>query len=231
MTAQTSPQGYPQLSPGALYQFQPPPSQQSMSLTGQMRLLEVDELPSQYKLGAARNRWLTYIASGVLAVSVAAGVTFLIIRSTRDSVPVVGSIHIESVPPGAEVIFDNTRLTDKTPLTIDGAPVGTSHTIRLEVPRHESYEETVNIPKSGSPISVTASLKPILGKIIIDSVPANAEIHINGQLRGRTPTTINDVEMDNAKRIELRLKDYQPLVQDLKWPADGRIRINATLTR
>src|SRR5262249_38402116 len=79
------PPGYPQLAPGALSQFQPTP--QPLSLTGQMRLLEVDELPSQYKLGAAGRRWFTYIVSGILAVSVAAGVTFLIIRSTRDSVP------------------------------------------------------------------------------------------------------------------------------------------------
>ena len=34
-----------------------------MSLTGQMRLFEVDEIPSQYKLGAARRRWFTYIVS------------------------------------------------------------------------------------------------------------------------------------------------------------------------
>ena len=227
VATQTSSQGYPQLSPGALYPFQPTPKE--MSLTGQMRLYEVDELPSQYKLGAARRRWFTYITSGVLAVSVAAAVTFLIIRSTRESVPTVGSVHIVSVPPNAEVLFDGTRLSSKTPLTIDGAPVGTRHSIRLELAHHEAYEETVDIPKNGGEVPVTASLKPILGKIIIDSVPSNAEIRINGQLRGRTPTTINDIEMDNAKRLELRLKDYQPYIQDLAWPSDGKIRINAKL--
>jgi serine/threonine protein kinase len=227
---QMSPHGYPQISPGALYQFQPSPQQiQGMSITGQMRLYEADELPSQYKLGAARRRWFTYIASGVLAVSVAAAVTFLIIRSTRESVPAVGSVHIVSVPAGAEVLFDGTRLTDKTPLMLDGAPVGTRHAVRLELPRHESYEETVDIPRTGGEVSVTATLKPITGKVIVDSEPSNAEIRINGELRGRTPTTINDVDMDNAKRIELRLKDYQPFQQDLQWPSDGKVRIKATL--
>ena len=138
-------------------------------------------------------------------------------------------MHIVSVPSGAEVLFDGTRLTDKTPLTIEGAPVGTRHSIRLELSHHEPYEESVDIPKTGGEVSVTTSLKPILGKIMIDSVPPNAEIHINGQLRGRTPTTISDVEMDNAKRLELRLKDYQPFIQDLTWPSDGKIRINAKL--
>jgi hypothetical protein len=229
LATQVSPQGYPQLSPGALYQFQPSP--QEMSLTGQMRLFEADELPSHYKLGATRQRWFTYIVSGVLAVSVAAAVTFLIIRSMREATHVAGSVHIESVPSGADVLFDGTRLLDKTPLTVDEAPVGTRHTIRLELARHKPVEETIDIPRNGGEVPVMRYLKPITGKLVIDSVPPAAEIRISGQLRGRTPATLNDIDMDSAKKLELRLKDYQLFVQDLKWPPDGRIDINAKLVR
>ena len=227
VSQQLSAHGYPQLSPGALYQFQPAPQQ--LSLTGQLRLFEVDELPSQYKLGAARRRWLTYVASGVLAVSVAAVVTFLIIRSMRDSAPVVATVHVESVPSGADVLFDGTRLVEKTPLNIDGAKVGSRHTIRIELARHSAFEDSVDIPKAGGEVAVTAMLKPITGKILVDSVPSNAEVHINGQLRGRTPTTIPDLDMASARKLEIRLKGYQPFVQDLVWPADGKIQIIAKL--
>jgi hypothetical protein len=228
--AQVSPHGYPQLSPGALYQFQPTP--QGMSLTGQMRLMEIDEIPSQYKLGAARRRWFTYIVSGLLAVSVAAAVTFLIIRSTQVSTPTVGSVHVESVPPGADVLYDGTRLTDKTPLTIDNAPVGTRHTIRVELPRHQPFEDAaVDIPKSGLTVSVSAKLEPLTGKILVNSVPSGADIYINGEPRGRTPTTLSSVDMSSAKRLELRLKDYQPYQKDLVWPADGKINIDVKLAR
>jgi serine/threonine protein kinase len=229
LPTQMSPQGYPQLSPQALYQFQP--SQQPMSITGQMRLFEVDELPSQYKLGAARRRWLTYIVSGILAVSLAAGVTFLIIRSLRDTAPTVGSVHIESVPPNADVRFDGTLLNEKTPLTIDKVQVGTPHQIRVEFTRHQPYEETISVPRNGGEISVTAALKPITGKLLVNTVPPNAEIHINGQLRGRTPTTLSGIDMDSAKRLELRLKDYQPYVQELSWPPEGKIQIDVKLVR
>lgn len=221
--------GYPQMMPGALYQFQPPP--QEMSLTGQVRLAEIDELPSHYKLGAARARWFTYIVSGVLAVSVAAAVTFLIIRSMRDSAPSVGSVYINSVPAGADVLFEGTRLRDKTPLTVDKVPVGTRPTIRIELAHYGPYEEILDVPRSGAEIKVMAYLRAITGKIIIDSVPPGAEIHINGRMRGRTPTTISDVDMDSAKQLQLRLKDYQLFVQDLVWPADGKIQINAKLVR
>jgi len=229
VATQMSSQGYPQLSPGALYHFQPTP--QPMSLTGQMRLYEVDELPSQYQLVAARRRWFTYIVSGIMAVSVAAGVTFLIIRSMRESAPVSGSVHIESVPPGADVLFDGKRLADKTPLTIDGVPVGTNHKIRLELARHEPADDTVDIPRTGGTVTVTRTLAVITGKVIVDSEPSGAEIRINGDLRGFTPKMIESVDMDNAKQIELRLKGYQPYVQDLThWSSDGKISINAKLT-
>jgi hypothetical protein len=230
MSSQMSPQGYPQMSPGALYQFQP--SSQGMSLTGQMRLMEIDEIPSQYKLGAARRRWFTYIVSGLLAISVAAAVTFLIIRSTREAAPTSGSVFIESYPSGADVLFDGTRLPNKTPLTVDGAPVGTRHTIRVELPGHKPFENpAVEIPRDGHEISVMAKLDLLTGKLVINSEPGNAEIWINGELRGRAPTTLSGLDMSSARRLELRLKDYQPLVRDLVWPADGKIEIDAKLVR
>jgi hypothetical protein len=228
LATQMSPQGYPQLSPGTLYPFQQTP--QPVSLTGQMRLLEVDEIPQQFKLGAARRRWFTYIVSGMLAVSVAAAVTFLIIRSTREATPTTGSVHLESVPAGAEVIFDGTRLSDRTPLTIDGAPVGTRHTISIVLPHYAAYTETIDVPKNGRELSVMAQLTSITGKIPINTVPAGAEVRINGQLRGVTPTTINDVDIDSTPKIELRHRDFPPHEVVLKWTADGRAPVDYRFT-
>jgi hypothetical protein len=76
-----------------------------------------------------------------------------------------------------------------------------------------------------------ALLKPVTGKLKINSQPGGAEIWINGTQRGRTPTTISDVDMDSAKKIELRLKDYQPFFQDLEWPSSGEIDIDARFKR
>ena len=215
------------MTPGALYSMQPAP--QPMTLTGQLRLFEVDEMPSQYKLGAARRRWFTYIVAGIVAISVAAGATFLIIRSTRETAPTVGSIHVESLPAGAEVVFDDVRLAGTTPLTIPSVPINTRHTIKVELKRHERYTETVDVPTRGGEVNVKAVLNPMTGKLIIVSQPEGAEIWINGEVRGRTPTTIKGLDMDSAKKLELRLKDYQPFVQDLVWPDNGAIQIDARL--
>jgi hypothetical protein len=221
------PHGYSQVTPGALYGLQPAP--QPASLTGQMRLWEVDEIPSQYKLGAARQRWFTYIISGILAVSVAAGVTFLIIRSTRDTAPTAGSVRLESVPAGASALFDGTRMTERTPLTVDGVPLGSHHTIRFELDGYQAVEETVDIPKDGRQVQVQKQLTPAAtGKIVIDSKPRGAEIWINNTRRGLSPTTLTGIDMSSTKQIELKLNPYEPFRQNLVWK-DGRADVNATL--
>ena len=75
---------------------------------------------------------------------------------------------------------------------------------------------------------MSAVMKPLTGKLIVNSQPGEAEIWINGQLRGRTPTTVHDVDMGTARRLELRLKGYQPFVADER--ADLARREAATLT-
>jgi hypothetical protein len=74
-------------------------------------------------------------------------------------------------------------------------------------------------------------MTPVTGKLVVNTQPANAEILIDGQLRGRAPTTINDIDMANAKTVELRLKDYQPYSQKLEWPSNGEIDIDRKLQK
>jgi serine/threonine protein kinase len=228
------PPGYPPapLSAGALYQLQPhgPQSPSPMSLTGQLRLFEADEIPDKYKVSGGA-RWIKLVIAGVMAISVAAGVTFFIIKATRDNPPEVGTIRVESVPPGAEVTFDNTRLVGATPMSIDSVPIGTRHEVKVELARHKPHIETVDIPKQGGEVSVKAFLTPITGKLRVVTQPDGAEIRIDGQLRGRAPMTITDIDMSSAKTLELRLKDYQSYIEALHWPPNGEININQKLQR
>jgi serine/threonine protein kinase len=219
------------VSPGALYQFQPagaPPPQQ-MSLTGQMRLFEADEIPSQYKV--AGSKWLKLVIAGVIAISVAAGGTYIVLRQLREAPPTVGTVHIESAPAGAEVYWDGSKLDKKTPLTVDGVPVGSRHEIRVQMTGHTTYTESVLVPKKGGEVPVMAMMKVISGKIRVITHPDGAEIRIDGEIRGRAPTTLNDIDLTSAKQIELRLKEYQPYIQPLTWPANGEIDLDIKLLK
>jgi hypothetical protein len=233
-------QGYPQqagyspapMTPGALYQFQPygaPPPKQ-MTLTGQLRLFEADEIGDKYKVSGGP-RWIKIALAGLVAVSVTAGVTFFIVKATRESTPTVGRVRVESVPPGAEVTFDGTRMAGATPYTIDSVPVGTRHEVEIRLPRHKLHTETVDIPKKGGEVLVKGIMEPITGKLRINTIPDGADIYIDGVRRGRAPMTISDIDMASAKSVELRLKDYEPYKQDLVWPDNGEISIQQKLVR
>jgi hypothetical protein len=158
-------------------------------------------------------------------------VTFFIIKSTRDMAPSSATIRVESVPEGAEVSYDGTKLAGVTPMSIDKVPLGTRHEIKVELARHKPFLENVDIPKVGGEVGVLATMKPITGRLVIVTEPDGAEIRIDGQLRGRAPTTINDIDMASAKTVELRLKDYQPYIQSLQWPANGEIDIDRKLQK
>ena len=114
--------------------------------------------------------------------------TFLIIRWMHKPEPLPATVRIESVPAGADVYFDGTKMLEKTPMTIPHAPLGTRHGVRVELLHYETHEESIDIPANGGEIAVMASLKAISGKIIVDSQPSGAEIRIDGSLRGHTPT-------------------------------------------
>jgi hypothetical protein len=228
---QMNPQGYPQMSPAQMYPYHPyaQPAPIPPTLTGQLRAFEVDEMPSHYKLNNGP-RWALLGIAGVFAISAAATVTYFVIRSTRDATPTTATVRVSSVPPGAAVYFDGQRLTDKTPLTLDGVPVGTHHEVRVELAKHKAFTDSIDIPKDGREVPFTAQLDPITGRINIDTTPGNAEIYINNELRGRTPKSLSGIDMDSANKLELRLKDYQPIIQPLTWPDNGTIDIKAKFT-
>jgi serine/threonine protein kinase len=220
------------VTPNGMYQLQPygSPPPQPMSLTGQLRLFEADELPSQYKVSGNASRWVMLVLAGIVAVSVAAGVTFFIIRSTRNGTPTTGSIHVESVPPGGDIYLDGTHVAGVTPQTLPfELQAGTRHEIRVELAKHKPHVEAVDIPNDGGEVAVNAVMDPITGRLRVVTTPAGADIYLDGALRGRTNATINDIDMASTKKLELRLKEYSPYIQTLTWPANGEIDIDQRL--
>jgi hypothetical protein len=116
-------------------------------------------------------------------------------------------------------------------MKIDEVPVSTKHQIRLELDHYKPVTQDADVSSSGNEVRVLALLDRIRGKIRFDSQPSGAEIRLNDRLRGHTPATLSDIDMESAKTIELRLKDYQPYLQQLDWPTTGEITISKKLER
>jgi len=223
--------GHAPINPAAMYGQNPyGQPQQPLSLTGQLRLSEVDELPSQYKLGSKKASWILPALLALLALGAAAGITFFLVRSSHDNAPVMSSVRVESTPSGADVIFDG-KLVGKTPMTVDQLEAGTSHALRVALDKYKPYEEKLEMPRNGSELTIQRQLAPITGKLVISTSPKGAEVLLNGQTRGRTPLTLNDVDVSSAKKLELRLKDYEPIVRDLVWPQDGQLLVDESLKK
>ena len=187
----------------------------------------LEKITSPHSLGARLRGWWTPIGL-LLAMLAVAGFAFLTRGTIREPAPAVGSVHIASVPTGADVTFDGTLLSDRTPLTIDGAPVGTRHKIVISMRHYQPYTEEIAIPRSGSPIQVVGQLTSQTGKIAINSRPAGAQIWINGQPRGTTPATVVGIDIDATSTIELLHKDFGKRAVPLRWDTGGIAYVDYT---
>lgn len=198
-----------------------------------------DDFVLEYLLGQKDKRWRllaaigagTGLALGAIAMYVATRGQLPSSTDLESASSLTGLVKIESRPTGGEIYFDGTHLTDRAPLTVDGIPVGTRHAIRVEMPGRKVYNQTIDIPKTGGQISVLALMEPSTGKIIANSQPDGAEIWLDDQLRGRTPMTLGDLDMETARKLELRLEGYNPTVIDLDWSEVTEIMVNPVLQR
>ena len=200
------------MSPGSLYQMSSPYPVQPMTLTGQMRLFEVDEIPSQYKprCGAPpvvhvhrgrrprdlgrRDRDVPHHPRHPRRRPVA--------RTARS-----WSSRCRRAPRSSTTA---TRLAGVTPITIDEVPIGSRHEIKVVSSRGTPSTSTTastctKIPPE--PQGLRASSRPSPAGSASISKPEKADILINGEIKGVTPKT-----------------DHRPgheLDQDRRDPAEG----------
>ena len=113
------------------------------------------------------------------------------------------SVMITSAPDSAAVRFQGKNL-GSTPVVIRDLPYGT---YTAELSRHGFNPQTVTWQvDSPLPQLVRGSLDSNLGTLVINSVPANAEVIMDGKSVGRTP--FRDNVEEGKHEIELRRNGY-----------------------
>jgi len=106
--------------------------------------------------------------------------------------------------------------TPKARVKIDGedygmSPIQVSSTekktvnVELDIDNHESFAKKVRFGKDKK---VTTKLKELLANLRVDSSPTGATVYINGSRKGRTPTDIKKISMNESLDIRLELKNY-----------------------
>jgi hypothetical protein len=202
-------------APGG-YPFQPYPGGQPQSFTKQMQaLVELDEIPSHYKLGSPGKSWLLRALLALVLVAGGVGVALLIVKSSEEEA-IQASLLIDSTPAGATVTVDGTVLLDKTPARFETVP-GRRHEILVELTGHKPHSDAVVVPDGGGQVRVFAFLPAITVKLRVVTVPPGADVYFGDALKGRTPLDLSDLDPASAREIEVRMKDYPPEKRTIVW--------------
>lgn len=100
---------------------------------------------------------------------------------------------INTEPDGAEIYFDG-EFMGYSDIVLSGLPSG-QHEIKLVLDGYMDYMRTVYIQEDMSQ-SLTHVFEPLpaTGTVIIESTPTNAEVYLNGEYKGNTRLTLEEVD-------------------------------------
>jgi hypothetical protein len=169
-----------------------PPSTFMKLLTVRKAEGPLADFPSEKK-GSARTIWL--IAAAAVGVALAVALAMLVPRWWAGTpVPQVGQLAVISQPAGADVIVDG-QPRGVTPLTLS-LPSGTHSLLLNRADVSRSFEVHI---KAGAEVLHHVDLEPRQvaahqgGQLVVSSDPPGARVSVDGQARGVSPVTIDDL--------------------------------------
>ncbi len=121
--------------------------------------------------------------------------TALLYVGSAPSTPVYGTLNITSSPSGAETYVDG-QFVGYTPVRY-GTRSG-SHEVRVQLSGYNTFSNTVSL-SGGQSLRVDASLSAVrrTGSVNFTSQPQGAQVYVNGQLIGTTPTASTTLDEGN----------------------------------
>jgi hypothetical protein len=141
-----------------------------------------------------------------------------------------GVVVVTSEPSGLEVTLDGQKTSLATPAVLEDVLLSRPHVVTLAGPRVKEVNLAVE-PGSGKLVArVHARLTSVIGSIVIESVPAGAEIVLDDRPAGRTPATLAGVKLDARHRVDLVLAGYE-IDQFVVLPEKDGVRFTRRLSR
>ena len=156
--------------------------------------------------------------------------------------PLWGDVSVTAKPETAQIFLDD-KLVGSGKASFAGAETGllpARYTVRIEQLNHYTYTETLNL-KSGDDEKIEVELKPMVGRVKINSGTESAQVILNGAAMGTTPfdkdLLIGDYNLllkkegfrDEVKQFKLNentteefkfeMIDYQKVLKPLKTKA------------
>ena len=226
----------------ALTALPPPPTTGSLNVTsdpagadvkldgvlkGTTPLTVTGVSPGSHTLRLEKTGYVAYTAP----VSITAGETTYV-HAVLDPVPppvVNGTIEVTSSPTGAGVSLDG-DYRGTTPLSIPAVTNGI-HTLRLEASGYLPWEEPV-IVIAGETTYVHANLStvpPATGSVTVQSDPGDANVYLDGEMKGLTPVAITEV-VPGPHIVRIEKTGYIPYQKDITVIAGSTTIVSAALS-
>jgi hypothetical protein len=152
--------------------------------------------------------------------------TALMYVGSRPSVPAFGSLSISSNPSGAEAYVDG-NFVGYTPVAY-GTRSG-NHNVEVRLSGYDTYRTSVNVP-GGQTANVNAGLVSTVrnGTVNFTSNISGAEVYVNGQYVGVTPTGSFSYAQGNYT-AEFRLNGYNAISLSFNVSANSNQTVRADL--
>ncbi|MGE3635663.1 MAG: protein kinase [Sandaracinaceae bacterium] len=139
-----------------------------------------------------------------------------------------GFVRVSTDPAGARVTVDGRPHDEMTP-TIVQAPGGTTLHLALELDDHAPVEDDV-VVRGGETVQIDRALARLPGSLRITSTPSDAEVLLDGELRGRTPLELHELPR-RAIAVEVRADGHRSFETTVDLDATARAEVSPTLAR
>ncbi|MBW1809841.1 MAG: PEGA domain-containing protein [Deltaproteobacteria bacterium] len=187
----------------------------------------------------------------LVLAALAAGLIMMFKDTEQTSqAPETGRVQISSVPSGADVYFNDSRLPTQTPTEIGRVEPNKEHVLRVSLPNMPAWEKKFTLVDTTKPLKFEAVLSKDaaqkakmsgaaiisfaegkgVGEIKVTSKPSRALIYLDGvSTKRKTPTTLKKVPSELDHVIMLAKEGMQPAFERLSLKDGGKAEVNLTL--
>ncbi len=144
--------------------------------------------------------------------------------------PTSGTVSFNSNPSGAAIWLDGSWMNKNTPLKTT-LPEG-YHYVRFYKSGYQTFETQFYL-NAGGYQELNANLSPLApqyGKLTVNSQPPNSTVYYDGQIKGNTPITLNNLT-PGMHQIQIKQTGYETFNQQIQInPGEHKI-LNANLVK
>src|SRR6056297_58930 len=144
--------------------------------------------------------------------------------------PTSGTVSFNSNPSGASIWLDGSWTNKNTPLKTT-LPEG-YHYVRFSKSGYQTFETQFYL-NAGSYQEINTNLSPLApqyGKLTVNSQPPNSTVYYDGQIKGNTPITLNNLSA-GMHQIQIKQTGYETFNQQIQInPGEHKV-LNANLVK